>query len=163
MRRDFHLDNVTTKHHLEMSLLRWVVNFQIFERMFFWNFSFKVKNGYVRRLHFCRSIKSVYFSRIYLGIRSESSQSGPSWPKLWPQYDWVGIHAPLGPRTARCELVRYFSVFIGTGAVRSEFFKKKIGSGAPPSPRINRLWCVDSWLWLAYQNRVLVSIMIPFY
>ena len=36
---------------------------------------------------------------------------------------WPGIHAPLGPRTARCELVRYFSVFIGPGAVRSEFFK----------------------------------------
>ena len=35
----------------------------------------------------------------------------------------AGIHAPLGPRTARCELVRYFSVFIGPGAVRSEFFK----------------------------------------
>ena len=41
-------------------------------------------------------------------------------------HEWfkAGIHAPLGPRTARCELVRYFSVFIGPGAVRSEFFKK---------------------------------------
>ena len=26
-----------------------------------------------------------------------------------------GIHATLGPRTARCELVRYFSVFIDPG------------------------------------------------
>ena len=27
------------------------------------------------------------------------------------------IHAPLGSRTGRCELVRHFSVFIGAGAV----------------------------------------------
>ena len=28
-------------------------------------------------------------------------------------YSEPGIHVPLGPRTARCELLRYFSVFIG--------------------------------------------------
>ena len=27
------------------------------------------------------------------------------------------IHAPLGSRTGRCELVRHFSVFLGAGAV----------------------------------------------
>ena len=35
-----------------------------------------------------------------------------------------GIHAPPGPRTARCELVRDFSGFFGPGAVRSDFSKK---------------------------------------
>ena len=34
-----------------------------------------------------------------------------------------GIHAPPGPRTARCELVRDFSGFCGPGAVRSWDFK----------------------------------------
>ena len=28
------------------------------------------------------------------------------------------IHAPLGSRTGRCELMRHFSVFLGAGAVR---------------------------------------------
>ena len=36
----------------------------------------------------------------------------------------AGIHAPPGPRTARCELVRDLSGFFGPGAVRSDFLKK---------------------------------------
>ena len=43
---------------------------------------------------------------------------------VWDRQLWTtGIHAPLVPRTARCDLVRYYSVFIGAGAVRFEFFK----------------------------------------
>ena len=32
-----------------------------------------------------------------------------------------GIHVPLRPRTVRCEQVWYFQIFIGHGAVQSEF------------------------------------------
>ena len=44
------------------------------------------------------------------------------WLKIVISISWyveAGIHAPLGPRTTRCELVRYCSVFISPGAVRS--------------------------------------------
>ena len=74
--------------------------------------------------------------------------SSTIWLDTWIS-DRAGIHAPLGPRTARCELVRYSSVFIGPGAVRSEFFKNcwvlvrceilKIARCGT-----NRLQCVDS-------------------
>jgi len=48
--------------------------------------------------------------------------------KLWKlctfrKLENAWIYAPLGPGTARCEFVRYFSGFIGPSAVWSEFFK----------------------------------------
>ena len=52
-----------------------------------------------------------------------------------------GIHARLGPRTTRCELVRYFSDFIGPGTLWSECqdpVPGPTGSGEELEAEINR-------------------------
>ena len=120
------------------------------------------------------NVSGVRVSKIYKITDKENKLGVPSYffwfgaGLFWKnplRSSWVdrpGIPAPLGPRTARCELVRYFSDFIGAGAVRA--FQKFCGSGAVRNfesffgPRTNRLWCVDPWIESAKPKRWSVKV-----